>query len=47
MPSKLLMRSIKSLKTKSLRDDDVAKLADEFGVSEQAMTIRLSTLGYL
>jgi Zn-dependent peptidase ImmA (M78 family) len=47
MPSKLLMRSIKSLKVTSLRDDHVAKLADEFEVSEQAMTIRLSTLGFL
>jgi Zn-dependent peptidase ImmA (M78 family) len=47
MPSKLLMRSIKALKAKSLRDDHVEKLADDFGVSEQAMTIRLSTLGFL
>jgi Zn-dependent peptidase ImmA (M78 family) len=47
MPSKLLMRSIKSLKVKSLRDDQVAKLAEDFEVSEQAMTIRLSTLGFL
>jgi Zn-dependent peptidase ImmA (M78 family) len=47
MPSKLLMRSIKSLKVTSLRDDHVAKLADEFEVSEQSMTIRLSTLGFL
>lgn len=47
MPSKLVMRSIKSLKVTSLRDDHVAKLADEFEVSEQSMTIRLSTLGFL
>jgi Zn-dependent peptidase ImmA (M78 family) len=47
MPSKMLMRSIKALKAKSLRDDHVEKLAVEFGVSEQAMTIRLSTIGFL
>lgn len=47
MPSKLLSRYIEKLRTGSLRDDDVEKLAREFGVSEQAMTIRLSTLGYL
>jgi len=47
MPSKLLSRAIKGFKTDSLRDYHVAQLADEFKVSEQAMTIRLSTLGYL
>lgn len=47
MPSRLLLERIKALKGKSLCDDNVASLADEFQVSEQAMTIRLSTLGYL
>ncbi len=47
MPSRLLLEQIKTFKAKSLRDDHVAQLADEFDVSEQAMTIRLSTLGYL
>src|ERR1700735_758496 len=47
MPSKLLLQSIKALKVKSLCDDHVKKLASEFQVSEQAMTIRLSTLGFL
>ena len=47
MPSKLLLRSIKALKVKSLCDDHVEQLAEKFQVSEQAMTIRLSTLGYL
>ena len=47
MPSKLLLRSIKALKVKSLCDDHVERLAEKFQVSEQAMTIRLSTLGYL
>jgi hypothetical protein len=47
MPSKLLSRAIKEFKTDSLRDYHVARLAEEFKVSEQAMTIRLSTLGFL
>jgi Zn-dependent peptidase ImmA (M78 family) len=47
MPSKLLLDRIKALKVDSLCDDHVEKLADEFEVSEQAMTIRLSTLGFL
>lgn len=47
MPSKLLQSRIKSLRVPSLRDSHVEQLAAEFGVSEQAMTIRLSTLGYL
>jgi IrrE N-terminal-like domain/SIR2-like domain len=47
MPSKLVLKSIKALKAPSLRDDHVEKLADEFNVSEQAITIRLSTLGFL
>lgn len=47
MPSSLLSRRIKEFKAESLRDYHVSKLAEEFEVSEQAMTIRLSTLGYL
>lgn len=47
MPSTLLSRAIKRFKTDSLRDYHVAQLSDDFKVSEQAMTIRLSTLGYL
>ncbi|HEX7360663.1 MAG TPA: ImmA/IrrE family metallo-endopeptidase [Bryobacteraceae bacterium] len=47
MPASLLSRRIKEFKTESLRDYHVSKLAEEFEVSEQAMTIRLSTLGYL
>jgi Zn-dependent peptidase ImmA (M78 family) len=47
MPSKLLLERIKALKVQSLCDDHVEKLAEEFEVSEQAMTIRLSTLGFL
>jgi Zn-dependent peptidase ImmA (M78 family) len=47
MPSKLVLNRIKALKVKSLCDDHVEMLAKEFMVSEQAMTIRLSTLGFL
>ncbi|HXI44297.1 MAG TPA: ImmA/IrrE family metallo-endopeptidase [Bryobacteraceae bacterium] len=47
MPSKLVEARIKALKTTALRDYHVTLLADEFEVSEQAMTIRLSTLGHL
>lgn len=47
MPSKLLSRGIKEFAVESLCDDHVVKLAERFHVSEQAMTIRLSTLGYL
>jgi Zn-dependent peptidase ImmA (M78 family) len=47
MPSSLLSRRIREFKDDSLRDYHVSKLAEEFEVSEQAMTIRLSTLGYL
>jgi Zn-dependent peptidase ImmA (M78 family) len=47
MPSKLLQARIRSLRVPSLLDSHVTLLASEFGVSEQAMTIRLSTLGYL
>ena len=47
MPSKMLQGRIRSLRAPQLRDSHVTLLASEFGVSEQAMTIRLSTLGYL
>ena len=47
MPSKLIAARIKALKAPKLRDYHVTLLASEFEVSEQAMTIRLSTLGLL
>jgi Zn-dependent peptidase ImmA (M78 family) len=47
MPSRLLRESIKSLNTVEFYDSHVTKLAKEFLVSEQAMTIRLSALGLL
>ena len=43
MPKKLLEAEAKL----SLSDDDVTALAKKFGVSEQAMTIRLTKLGFL
>jgi hypothetical protein len=47
MPSKLVEAQIKALRTTSLRDYHVTLLANTFQVSEQAMTIRLSTPGHL
>jgi Zn-dependent peptidase ImmA (M78 family) len=47
MPSRLLRESVKSLNTEQLYDSHVTALAKEFQVSEQAMTIRLSTLRLL
>jgi Zn-dependent peptidase ImmA (M78 family) len=47
MPARLLERRIKDFKTPSLRDHHVNRLVQDFKVSEQAMTIRLSSLGYL
>jgi Zn-dependent peptidase ImmA (M78 family) len=47
MPSTLIESRIKALRLTSLREDHVTLLASEFEVSEQAMTIRLSTLGHL
>jgi hypothetical protein len=36
-----------ALKAQSLCDDRVEELAEQFEVSEQSMTIRLSTPGFL
>lgn len=47
MPSRLVEARIKALRTTSLRDFHVTLLANEFQVSEQAMTIRLTALGRL
>ena len=47
MPSKLIAAQIKKLGVTSPLDYHITLLADQFEVSEQAMTIRLSTLGYL
>lgn len=47
MPSKLLKESVRRLKTERLYDSHVTRLAQEFDVSEQAMTHRLTALGFL
>lgn len=47
MPSKLLLEKVAKRGGPPLFDDDVSSLAEEFQVSEQAMTIRLTTLGVL
>jgi Zn-dependent peptidase ImmA (M78 family) len=44
MPSRLLRDRADKLQ-RPLFEDDVRTLADEFKVSEQSMTIRLTTLG--
>ena len=47
MPSTLLERELSSRAMHQLEEDDVTKLAEVFNVSIQAMTIRLTSLGYL
>jgi Zn-dependent peptidase ImmA (M78 family) len=47
MPSRLLESAVRALNTKALFDSHVEKLAIDFNVSQQAMTIRLSSLGHL
>ena len=46
MPSKMVRERVQELGM-PLHDYKVAELAEEFEVSEQAMTIRLSSLGLL
>jgi Zn-dependent peptidase ImmA (M78 family) len=47
MPTKLIRQQVESLKADPLLDNHITELAKKFGVSEQAMTIRLSRLGLL
>jgi Zn-dependent peptidase ImmA (M78 family) len=47
MPSKFIRQKVSELGVNSLLDYHVSYLADVFKVSEQAMTIRLTTLGLL
>ena len=47
MPALLLRRTITAMHVANLHDHHVKKLADDFKVSEQAMTIRLDGLGLL
>lgn len=47
MPSRLVRQEVSKLGTAHLLDHHVSSLATAFGVSEQAMTIRLTSLGVL
>lgn len=47
MPSRIIRERVKALNTEQLYDSHVTALAKEFRVSEQAMTIRLTTLRFL
>jgi Zn-dependent peptidase ImmA (M78 family) len=47
MPSRLLQKAMARLRAQPLLDYHVSSLAEAFQVSEQAMTIRLTSLGYL
>lgn len=51
MPTDMLARSLKSFDSINLADEDnggvISELADEYEVSISAMTVRLSSLGYL
>ncbi len=47
MPKDFILDEIKNLKRSYLVDDDIENLAETFKVSIQAMSIRLSNLGYI
>ncbi len=48
MPEEFLMRDVKRVCLLDLLDEEAVKeLAQQYKVSAQAMTIRLTTLGYL
>ena len=47
MPAPLLRRAVTALRVANLHDHHVKRLAEDFEVSEQAMTIRLDGLGLL
>jgi Zn-dependent peptidase ImmA (M78 family) len=47
MPSRLVRQEVSKFGTAHLLDHHVSALAETFGVSEQAMTIRLTALGVL
>ena len=47
MPASLLRKSVARLGTQPVLDQHVAQLAKKFGVSEQAMTIRLTAMKLL
>ena len=47
MPAPLVEREVEQLRSPHLVDTQVTALAEKFRVSEQAMTIRLTALGFL
>ena len=47
MPATLIREHVEKIGARALHDQHVIRLAKKFLVSEQAMTIRLSTLGFL
>lgn len=47
MPARFIEDAVRALNTKALFDSHVEQLAHDFDVSQQAMTIRLSSLGHL
>ena len=50
MPSDMIARSLKNFESMNLADEDhgaIGELAEEYQVSVPAMTVRLSSLGYL
>ena len=48
MPAKFIERDVKRIGTLDLMDEDVIReLAEQYGVSAQAMTFRLTYLGYV
>ena len=48
MPERLLTKDIAEVESLELDlEDQLEKLAKKYGVSQQAMAIRLSSLGYL
>lgn len=44
MPEEFVIKALDKLDTEILEDEDIKKLADSFGVSAQAMAIRLANL---
>lgn len=47
MPTGQIESAVRNLQVPYLRDDHVSRLANDFRVSEQAMTIRLTSMGLL
>ena len=47
MPTRLLRKALTLVAHESLGDDDIQRLATQFGVSVQGMTLRLSGAGFV